>query len=129
MLQRNHKAKRIDTGKWIEGFYSSYSDAKDNVNYQIRSLNGYQNDVDFTTASQYIGLLDLEENRIYENDIVEFVYCPQSLNEKIVGKISRDQWGCPVVDNGKALYHIENATKGKIIGNILDNPELLQGVV
>ncbi|MFA5300413.1 MAG: YopX family protein [Lutibacter sp.] len=128
MLQRNHKAKRLDTGRWIEGFYSSWTDVKGNGNYQIRSTNGYQNDVDFTTASQSIGLLDIEENRIYENDIVEFVYCPQSLKQKIIGQIARDQWGHPVIADGKALYHIENATKGKIIGNIFDNPELLQTV-
>lgn len=128
MLQRNHKAKRLDTGRWIEGFYSSYSDAKDNGNHQIRSKNGYQNDVDFTTASQWLGLLDSEENRIYENDIVEFIYCPKSLNEKVIGKIDRDEWGCPCVNNGKALYHIQNATYGKVIGNIFDNAELLEAV-
>lgn len=138
MLQRNHKAKRLDTGRWIQGFYSSYSDAKGNGNYQIRSNNGYQNDVDFTTVSQWTGLLDSEENRIYENDIVEFIF----INiYKVVGVVNLNQWGqCQVeakivtknsleaiTDFKHGLdFHIENATKGTVLGNIFDNAELLE---
>ena len=140
MLQRNHRAKRLDTGRWIEGFYSSYSDAKGNGNYQIRSNNGYQNDVDFTTASQWIGLLDSEENRIYENDIVEFVYFNIY---RVIGLVTLNQWGhshiqaAIVTMNGTEAkkdfkhgldFHIENAVKGKVIGNYFDNPELLEVV-
>lgn len=140
MLQRNHKAKSIDTGQWIVGFYSSYSDAKGNGNYQIRSNNGYQNDVDFTTASQWTGLLDSKGNRIYENDIVEFIY----INiYKVVGVVNLNQWGQSqvlakiVTKNGLEVitdfkygleFHIENATKGTVIGNIFDNAELLEVV-
>jgi hypothetical protein len=50
MIQRHYKAKRIDTGKWIKGWYSSYIYSKNNSNYQIRSNNGYQNDIDYTTV-------------------------------------------------------------------------------
>ena len=126
-MQRNHRAKRIDTGKWIEGWYSSYSDFRGNGYYQIRSDNGYQNDVDFTTVCQYIGFLDREENRVYENDIVEFIYSPKTLNEKVIGKVCLDDWGNWVIDNGKALYHIKKVAEGLVIGNIYDNPDLLSG--
>lgn len=140
MLQRNHKAKRLDTGRWINGFYSSYSDVKGNGNYQIRSNNGYQNDVDFTTVSQWTGLLDSQENRIYENDIVEFVYLQIY---KVIGVVNLNQWGHSQVEakivtmNGTNSrkdfkngldFHIENAVKGKVIGNIFDNAELLETV-
>lgn len=140
MLQRNHKAKRLDTGRWIEGFYSSYSDSKGNGNYQIRSNNGYQNDVDFTTASQWTGLLDCKGNRIYENDIVEFVY---TNIYKVVGVVNLNQWSQSQIEakivtkNGlEAItdfkygleFHIENATKGFVLGNIFDNAELLESV-
>lgn len=140
MLQRNHRAKRLDTGRWIEGFYSSYSDAKGNGNYQIRSNNGYQNDVDFTTASQWTGLLDSQETRIYENDIVEFVYLKIY---KVVGVVNLSQWGHSQVEAKIVTmneidsrndfkygldFHIENAVKGKVIGNIFDNAEILEAV-
>lgn len=151
MLQRNQRAKRLDTGHWIEGFYSSYSDSKGNGNYQIRSNNGYQNDVDFTTASQWIGLLDSEGNRIYENDVVEFLYeiefkaYHRKNIYKVIGVVNLNEWGHSKVESkiiepfkiGRSMkdflpngvdFHIQQATKGKVIGNVFDNPEILGSV-
>lgn len=114
------KAKRKDNGEWIQGYY-----------YQIWQqgyicwgmINNMPDmvEVNPNTLCQYTGLTD---NKIWEHDIVR--------NEK--GDIGVVQWF-----EEHAAFMIWNKTKNcvcylaendfskiEVIGNIFDNPELLE---
>ena len=122
------KAKRADNGEWVQGYY-----------YQIWE-NGYilwgmTNDVpnmievDVSTICQCTGLKDKNGELIFENDIIERLGI-HDINGPSIGIIEYD------VENTSFLIHwtdIANYSptfhwKNRIgvIGNIFDNPELLE---
>lgn len=122
------KAKRADNGEWVQGYY-----------YQIWE-NGYilwgmTNDVpnmievDVSTICQCTGLKDKNGELIFENDIIERLDI-HDIKGPSIGIIEYD------VENTSFLIHwtdIANYSpafhwKNRIgvIGNIFDNPELLE---
>lgn len=134
------KAKRKDTGKWVEGllwqkkynsnkiFISCFPDKDDNEEVFV---------VDPDTICQYTGLTDKNGRKIWENDIVKYhfgddvapirfgVYqsCFDSIQTGHVGFYV--DW-----DSKKALrkdlgYWV-NMIDCNVIGNVFDNPELLK---
>lgn len=141
------KAKRNDTGNWIEGFYCEWSDFKGNKQYQIISSVGHHNDIDKDTLCQFTGMYDKEKNRIWENDIIESKNIHHNyLGTSVVERLSnKKDWNY----NGFILRYVDNHNKesiGKqgnfsqnsiwwandepsnfdlVIGNKFDNPELL----
>ena len=122
------KAKRADNGEWVQGYY-----------YQIWE-NGYilwgmTNDVpnmievDVSTICQCTGLKDKNGELIFENDIIERLDI-HDIKGPSIGIIEYD------VENTSFLIHwtdIANysptfhwKTRIGVIGNIFDNPELLE---
>lgn len=122
------KAKRADNGEWVQGYY-----------YQIWE-NGYilwgmTNDVpnmievDVSTICQSTSLKDKNGELIFENDIIERLDI-HDIKGPSIGIIEYD------VENTSFLIHwtdIANYSptfhwKNRIgvIGNIFDNPELLE---
>ena len=89
------------------------------------------------TVGQYTGLCDKNGTRVFENDIVTVYY-----NPKYVG-VSKDRVGnfAVVFHDGcfmkrkitnpmsgdAGLYHFIQSDEFEVIGNIYDNPELLEG--
>lgn len=133
------RGKDIETGEWL------YGDLLQSLGHypQIRShYCGHQGKVQYErtavksdTVGQYIGLKDRAENEAYEGDIVEFY--PLVLSEygskwqvspdKHIGLVVYQGAGFAIDVNG-TLFCIDNITKGLIIGNLHDNPELLNPV-
>ena len=88
--------------------------------------------IDHRTIGQCFGLRDKNKKLVWEGDICKFNY----LNRKYVGKIVYNPKTCAfamwnniivgsygeMATNTRLLCHIENI---EIIGNIFDNPELL----
>lgn len=122
------KAKRADNGEWVQGYY-----------YQIWE-NGYilwgmindvpnMIEVDVSTICQCTSLKDKNGELIFENDIIERLDI-HDIKEPSIGIIEYD------VENTSFLIHwtdIANYSptfcwKNRIgvIGNIFDNPELLE---
>lgn len=83
--------------------------------------------IDKETLGQYIGLKDKNDKEIYEGDIVK-IDCPTM---KMQGKIFYFEDGADfriydyVEDIEETLWYLQE--EYEVIGNIYDNPELLEG--
>ena len=115
------RGKKIDSGEWIFGSYIKRWTGTRYKHYICEGL--YEQEVDPATVGQYICLLDKNKVGIYEGDIV--------LNEcKEKFLVIWDGVGFRAALNGskKAIYTTnEYWFMGcEIIGNIHDNPELLE---
>lgn len=135
------RAKRVDNGEWVEGYYLKTTLGKDIepsdvifVPFKInRSGQWGWIKVLPETLCQYTGLKDKNGNRIWENDIVD---------------VSEEWWdACGPAGHDSPIINVEwideltgfdpfanydcdcgvyiDASECEVIGNIFDNPELL----
>ena len=138
------KAKRIDNGEWVEGGVlhqtDYYGDKVDKyfiidgtctVDYDI----GETFEVDENTVCQYTGLKDKNGNKIWENDIVKCYADTDDLGNdlyffyKVIWHESYHCWWLSDIHTLEDEYlHQFNPSDIEVIGNIFDNPELLNYV-
>lgn len=121
----------IDIGTWVEGFFvncaSMYDDPeKDRVpeiieynadrQYQgeYSSLDAYE--VDPETVSQYTGLTDKNGRKIFEGDIIESLLTRVGISG--VRIVIRD-----IRRFGRIASYVSDY---EVVGNVWDNPELLE---
>lgn len=130
------KAKRLDNGEWVIGnliqnpFFKgvrSWISSEQEDKTRLRSISGTQAlwnsiEVDSSTICQCTGLKDKNGNLIWENDIVKIN------NSKVNTVITfRDFEIICTIPNEKYYKHrLEYDTEYEVIGNIFDNPELLE---
>ena len=115
------KAKRIDNGEWVQGYLYGIWEKR-------YILWGMTNDVpnmievDPSTICQCTGLKDKNDKRIWETDVVKIN------NRKVNTLITfRDFEIICTIPNEKYYKHrLEYDTEYEVIGNIFDNPELLE---
>ena len=69
------KAKRKDNNQWIEGYYYKSWGCRNGIRYDVHIIHNSELDedyiIDIDTLSWFIGKIDINENKIWENDIVE----------------------------------------------------------
>lgn len=137
------KAKRVDNGEWEIGSLIALPTGE----YEISNKCNNPPDcdpmwdkvvithkVDPSTICQCTGLRDKNGNLIWENDIVKFdVYYYEKLQSSIISQIKWCNALCALslVVNGRGtrgtLGHLMDLNKEiEVIGNIFDNPELLE---
>lgn len=142
------RAKRIDTGEWVEGFpFLMYWDGCEMwcIGVNPLSANDYSEIIgqnvdwffiDPETICQYTGLNDKNGNRIWENDIVSInTYSYMEPEEDYFGKVVyAEGYACwciqqPDDENLVPLCECEGSyqTDRFVEGNVFDNPELLKG--
>lgn len=123
------RGKRTDNGKWIEG--SLFLPDKPDTPTQIcigTNVVRISYDVDPSTIGQYTGLTDKNGTKIFEGDIVTTKFNERNkpyatiYDEELAAFIGRDKNNF----NFTTLGCIDNSLI-EIIGNIHDNPELLEG--
>lgn len=131
MRETLFKAKRKDNGEWVEGYYRADPDLDTHYicgwNYYA-SENGlerepFEEEIDPDTLCQYTGLNDKNGKRIWENDIIElpgedgYFVCEW---QEDTARFVLNGEGLTVDFDNYWSYEVE------VIGNIFDNPDLLE---
>lgn len=120
------KGKRTDNGEWVCGWYAPLVCNDKTVIPYIRNENGTDKEVVPETVGQYTGLTDKNGKKIFEGDILD-------CGDRVV--IVEWHRYCGTWDSKFIKYKGEKCSNGiipfewkyraVIIGNIHDNPELL----
>lgn len=135
------KAKRIDNGEWVEGYYQKKYDEIGRERHYIFLCESHivweYAEIDINTLCQYTGLTDKNGRKIFENDVVKYHFgddvaqikfgkyqsCFDSQKTFHVGFFVDWQKGYMRKDLGYWVEMIDC----NIVGNIFDNPELFGG--
>lgn len=136
MREIKFRGKRTDNGEWVEGLYNYFNWVNSLTREFIETTHhilpiGYQDSFKVfpETVGQFTGLTDRNGTPIFEGDIFrtkEFclVGIPYSAhNHEVIFKN-----GCFLLNKVKGPYMALAAWNkmGEVIGNIHDNPELIE---
>lgn len=115
------RGKWIDHGEFVEGLlmkmwgqYHIISPNDENTAYPIN----------LETVGQYTGLTDKNGTRIFEGDIISFFNGEDNTNYKICWY--KNQYIVSNNDDGNDTLDDFVCEKSIVIGNIYDNPELME---
>lgn len=133
------KAKRIDNGEWVEGYYVYITNPLTGDGKPIKHLicngtNIFNDLIDPDTLCQYTGLTDKNGNKIWENDIISIAaYSYDEPEDDYFGVVAYcEKDACWSLNNnekyGEIICECFGSYTTEIInhGNIFDNPELLE---
>lgn len=123
------RGKGLVYGRWIFGdLYRTDQDGGMAIQYYDEVDGWMTEDVDEKTIGQFTGLLDIHGREIYEGDVVRVRVTNDRFTRNPrfeIGSVKYDdyygRW-----DNGFHGRFFSN--RMEVIGNIHDNPELIEGV-
>ena len=115
------KGKRVDNGKWTEGYFFKSWDKV----FLLWGMTGdcpNMEEVIPETVGQYTGLNDKNGKKIFEGDILLKGF------EKVLVKWNANQCRWGIYSNNYEICGFNESTQGyfEVIGNIYDNSELLE---
>ena len=133
------RGKRIDDGKWVHGSYTSMREKNRNNPFcQVESkifhriwqwedgdwnMGGYANyEVIPETVGQYTGLKDKNGVKIYEGDRIEHTISGNISVHEVYFDNEMLEFG---LRYSGELFHCQFNDEFELVGNIHDNPELL----
>ena len=134
------RGKRIDNGEWVVGQYVNTcypGNGKETGHFIVVYPNEYH-EIYTSTLCQFTGLCDKNGNKIWENDIIKYHFgenyapikygcyqnCFDSQKTEHVGfYVDWSDGKCLRKDLGYWINMVDTMP----VGNIFDNPELLQG--
>ena len=127
--------KRADNGEWIEGDLLQTRYHSGHIEYQIMPQTPVSSAVPVLpeTVGQYTGLTDRNGKRIFEGDICKF----KRFNDVHIGKVvfnvttaSFIMWYQPIVgaygEKATQKMLLSVCDNIEVVGNIHDNPELME---
>ena len=136
MRDYRFRGRRVDNGEWVKGHYFTtpltdensgvaqgfgWCFLSDGTERHCISQNGVVFVVDPSTVGEFTGLCDKNGVELYEGDVVD---CCRNGDEERIVRISIDDIrAIPTALFGSNLLWRE------VIGNIHDNPELLEEVI
>ena len=126
------RGKRIDNGEWVEGnlFVPDKVDFRKPPTEILMGTNivRISYEVDPETVGQYTGLKDKNGKRVFEGDICQHEKTGRTISVSWHGTMAGYVWSKRIEDNHLfdfgELFRVHD--KYAVIGNIHDNPELLE---
>ena len=127
------KAKRIDDGKWVEGYYQKRYGLLGNEEHLIFHADSHTvweySKIAPKTLCQFTGLCDRYGNKIWENDIL-MAHLDDDYPEDVTYETVEwnfTGWVTHETGSTDREYLDEfDLEYFEVVGNIFDNPELLQ---
>lgn len=119
------RGKRKDNGEWVQG-YLYRSSEKLNPFIMLKSEKGASYEVNADTVGQYTNMLDKNGTKIFEGDIIDFLYRSDDDDYGIV-QYDETEFGFVYNSIFERLGRYYRPKDIEVIGNIYDNPELLKG--
>ena len=130
------RGKRKDNGKWVYGFYALFASNK-GLKHGIYT--GAENgcvipyEVIPETVGQFTGRCDENYNKIFEGDILEVSYDDGTAyttevcayGGTLCVDVEGEDYDFTAIDFAVDIWK-NNCCKCKVIGNIYENPELLE---
>lgn len=132
------RAKRLDNGEWV---YGDYHHRVGGVHCIIDMQPDFQGKVEYVviqvapdTIGQFTGLLDKNGKEIYEGDIVKWILTMprigvyggyEEYDTEEIGEIKWDAGALQLGEYCAAGFAYESEDYAEVLGNIHDNPELL----
>ena len=132
MREIRFRAKRVDNNpRWVEGYYAF--NGTHWIEYKSIERPGFWevNRIDPETLGQFTGLYDKNGMRIFEGDIIA-QHIDGWEHPPIIRTVFWSDEACsykvssPLFTWGKAIDAISKYDTIEVIGNIYDNPELLE---
>lgn len=130
------KAKRIDNGEWVEGYYVKKYDLLGNEEHLIFHADSYKVweyvEIDPETLCQFTGLCDKNGKKIWENDIFQYTDGITMITHKDLIEYNETHASFVRLHKtgklGLQYLWIDESicNHGEVVGNVFDNPELLQ---
>lgn len=137
MIDIKFRAKAIceyesKLGEWKYGFYKSIRDQHSILVFEESkpSIGWYSYKVDSKTVGQFTTIKDEDGKEIYKGDIIEVYYqCPSGFYEKDITVVEYHKCNF-CLRKPNAIFNLwlcaSSISYLKKIGNIYDNPELLE---
>lgn len=128
-----YKAKRLDNGEWVQGYYVKGLDAFENCEeahiifepntmfYSSGETDGWYK-VDPSTICRYSGREDKNGNLIWENDIVKI----NNSKENVLITFREFEIICTIPNEKYYKHRLEYDTEYEVVGNVFDDKELLE---
>lgn len=127
------KAKWIDSGEWVEGYYQKRYYFLGNEEHLIFHADSYKvweyAEIDPETLCQFTGLCDKNEKKIWENDILMAHLdesCPEDATYETVEWNFAGWVGHETGSVDRQYLDKFDLEHFEVVGNIFDNKELLQ---
>lgn len=120
------RGKRTDNGEWVYGMLLNYADGTSYIcrqSYNPDVLDKYE--VDSSTVGQYTGLTDKNGKKIFEWDVLR--HDTGTLHEVVFERRNGHAYFGWVM-NELETWHFDSGflRQLEVIGNVHDNPELLE---
>lgn len=141
------RGKRLDNGKWVEGYFAQHKDRCAILRFRVPELNAETADewikgygffkVDSETVCQYTGLTNAYDKKVFEGDICEFsVFDWNGHDTQYKGVVVYDGSRFMLWRSKESEYYGDDGgfdldwvmaqdDEFQVIGNIFDNTDLL----
>ena len=124
------KAKRLDNGEWVEGYYAKLGYGNNTKHFIIQNVSLQEDisyfediEIDIDTLCQYTGLTDKNGKKIWENDIVVLAGACGRFVCKWANYIAKFIFENDFSSIDFVCYRGDEI---EAVGNIFDNPDLLE---
>jgi hypothetical protein len=116
---------KYKNGDWVYGLLEKHYDERFEFPAEMRNTDGVSGiDVDYKTIGQFTGLCDKNGKKIFEGDIVRCKNYHGTV-EGYIGYSKSAVWFLYCI-SGYSDEYLFNCADIEVIGNIHDNPEMLE---